>query len=126
MAMGVLAGRYSSADNFPADSRAAMRGGIYAERITPAGVEVGTQFVKLAQEHDISPAQLAVLWVKDQPGITAPLIGPRNAEQLGHLLPVIDMTLTQDMGAACDALVPPGGAVASFYNSAMWMKQRII
>ena len=74
----------------------------------------------------MSPAQLATLWVKDQPGITAPLIGPRNLEQLEHLLPVLEMTLSPDVAAACDALVPPGGAVASFYNSAAWMKQRII
>ena len=36
---------------------------------------------------DISPAQLAVLWVKDQPGITAPIIGPRTLDQLEHFLP---------------------------------------
>lgn len=126
MAMGVLAGRYSSVDNLPADSRAALRGGIYAERITASGIEVGRQFVNLAAEHGISPAQLAVLWVKDQPGITAPLIGPRTIDQLEHLLPVMDMKLSQELAAACDQLVPPGSVVASFYNSATWMKQRII
>ncbi len=126
MAMGVLAGRYASADNLPADSRAALRGGIYAERITGPGVEVGQQFVKLAEQHQISPAQLAVLWVKDQPGITAPLIGPRTLDQLEHLLPVANMKLSLELAAACDQLVPPGGAAASFYNSATWMKQRII
>lgn len=126
MAMGILAGRYSSVDNLPADSRAALRGGIYAERITAPGIEVGRQFVNLAAEHGISPAQLAVLWVKDQPGITAPLIGPRTIDHLEHLLPVLDMKLSQELAAACDQLVPPGSAVASFYNSATWMKQRII
>ncbi len=82
--------------------------------------------VRLAKDHGISPAQLATLWVKDQPGITAPLIGPRTLEQLEHLLPVLDMTLSDELAAACDQLVPPGSAVASFYNSATWMKQRVI
>ncbi|MEZ4670682.1 MAG: aldo/keto reductase [Anaerolineae bacterium] len=126
MAMGVLAGRYSNVDSLPADSRAALRGGIYAERITAAGIEVGKQFVKLAAEHGISAAQLAMLWVKDQPGITAPLSGPRTVDQLEHLLPVMDMKLSPELAAACDRLVAPGSAVASFYNSATWMKQRII
>jgi hypothetical protein len=27
---------------------------------------------------------------------------------------------------ACDQLVPPGSAVADFYNSADWMKMRIL
>lgn len=126
MAMGVLVGRYSDAENYPADSRAALRGGIYAERITARGIAVGKQFVQLANDAGISPAQLANLWVKDQPGITAPLIGPRTVEQLEHLLPVLDMQLSDDLRAACDALVPPGSAVANFHNSAPWMKMKIV
>jgi aryl-alcohol dehydrogenase-like predicted oxidoreductase len=126
LAQGVLAGRYSSATELPADSRGALRGGIYSERITPQGIEIGDKMVRLAKDHGISPAQLATLWVKDQPGITAPLIGPRTLEHLEHLLPVLDMTLSDELAAACDRLVPPGSAVASFYNSATWMKQRVI
>lgn len=126
LAQGVLAGRYSSASELPADSRGALRGGIYSERITRAGIEVGRRLVSLAQEHDISPAQLATLWVKDQPGITAPIIGPRTLEQLERLLPVLEMTLSDELAALCDKLAPPGSAVASFFNSAAWMKQRII
>ncbi len=126
LAQGVLAGRYSSATDLPADSRGALRGGIYSERITQPGIEVGDKVVSLAKAHGMSPAQLATLWVKDQPGITAPLIGPRTLEQLEHLLPVLDMTLSAELAAACDRLVPPGGAVASFFNTAEWMKHRFI
>ena len=125
LAQGVLAGRYASATDLPADSRGALRGGIYSERITPQGIEIGNQMVALAKQHGIPPAQLATLWVKDQPGITAPLIGPRTLDQLEHLLPVLDMTLSDELAQACDALVPPGGAAASFYNSATWMKNRV-
>lgn len=124
MAMGVLAGRYADAKNYPSDSRAALRGGIYAERITARGIEVGNRFVALAQEIGISPAQLAYLWVKDQPGITAPAIGPRNVEQLEHFLPVAEMTIEDAVRKKCDELVPPGSAVANFHNTAAWMKMR--
>jgi aryl-alcohol dehydrogenase-like predicted oxidoreductase len=34
LAMGILAGRYADAENYPSGSRASLRGGIYAERIT--------------------------------------------------------------------------------------------
>lgn len=125
MAMGILAGRYSNDEGYPADSRAALRGGIYAERVTRRGIEVGTRFVNLAQQYGIPPAQLAMLWVKDQPGITAPLAGPRTVEQLEHLLPVMEMELDESIRAACDELVPPGSAVANFHNTANWMKMRI-
>lgn len=125
MAMGVLAGRYADAEEYPAESRAALRGGIYAERITARGINAGKQFVGLAKEHGISAARLAILWVKDQPGITAPLIGPRTVEQLQHLLPVSEMTLGDELREACDELVPPGTAVANFHNSAPWMKMSV-
>ncbi len=126
LAMGILAGRYADAVDMPAESRASLRGGIYAERVTARGIEVGRRFVLLARERGISPAQLAVLWVKDQPGITAPLIGPRTLEQLEHFLPVMEMQLDDQLNAACDALVPPGSAVANFHNSAPWMKMQIL
>lgn len=126
LAQGVLAGRYASASQLPPDSRGALRGGIYAERITAAGIAVGERLAALAKAHGISPAQLATLWVKDQPGITAPIIGPRTLEHLEHLLPVLDMRLSVELAEACDRLVAPGGAVASFFNSADWMKQRVL
>lgn len=125
LAMGILAGRYADAYAVPENSRASLRGGIYAERVTPRGVAVGNRFVSLAAELGMSAAQLAVLWVKDQPGVTAPLIGPRTMAQLEHFLPVLEMSLTDEARAVCDELVPPGSAVANFHNSAPWMKMKL-
>jgi aryl-alcohol dehydrogenase-like predicted oxidoreductase len=125
LAMGLLAGRYQEDSVIPADSRATLRGGIYAQRITDRAIQVGTKFVQLAQSLGFSAAQLAIVWVKDQPGITAPLIGPRNLEQLEHLLPVLEIKLDQKLQAACDELVSPGTAVADFHNSSGWMKMRV-
>jgi aryl-alcohol dehydrogenase-like predicted oxidoreductase len=92
--------------------------------VTGRGIEVGSHFAEIAAERGISPAQLAVLWVKDQPGVTAPLIGPRSLEQLEHLLPVLALELDETARSACDALVPPGTAVANFHNSAPWMRAK--
>ncbi len=41
LAHGVLAERYTDADTYPEDSRAAFRGGFYADRVTARGIEVG-------------------------------------------------------------------------------------
>ena len=125
MAMGILAGRYDDAEVYPPGSRAASQGGIYAERVTARGIELGRAFSQVAREAGLSAAQLAVLWVKDQPGITAPLIGPRTLEQLEHLLPLLEMTLPADARAACDALVSPGSAAVNFHNTAAWMKMGV-
>ena len=126
MAMGVLAGRYTSPDSFPAKSRAALRGGFYADRVTKKGIEVGLKFSQIAERLDLTPAQLSILWTKDQPGITAPLIGPRTLKQLESLLPVKDMVLDQETRDACDRLVPPGSVVADFHNTADWMKAQVV
>jgi aryl-alcohol dehydrogenase-like predicted oxidoreductase len=126
LAMGMLAGRYQSADVPPAESRAVLRGGIYAERVTQRGVDVGNQFVALAREHGYDPAQLAVLWAKDQLGVTAPILGPRTLAQLQNLLPVLEMALPQELRAQCDVLVAPGSVVASFFNSAQWMRWKVM
>lgn len=125
MAMGILAGRYENKDKRPDDSRAALRGGIYAERVTPRGVDIGNKFAEAARQRGLDPAQAAVLWVKDQPGITAPLIGPKTMTQLEHMLPVAEMDLDEGFRQVCDELVPPGSVVANFHNSAPWMKMRV-
>ncbi len=126
LAMGMLAGRYSTAAAPPPDSRAVLRGGIYAERVTHAGVAVGNHFAALARDHGFDPAQAAVLWVKDQPGITAPIIGPRTMAQLENLLPLLETALPDSLRVAADELVAPGSVMASFFNSAPWMKWKIV
>lgn len=125
LAMGLLAGRYADAAHYPTDSRAQLRGGIYAERVTAQAVAAGNQFVQLAQAHGYDPAQLALLWVKEQPGITAPLIGVRSVAQLEQLLPVLEMPLSTELRSAADAIVAPGSAVANFHNTSGWMKMKV-
>ena len=125
LGMGVLAGRYSDAAKYPEGSRADLLGKYYARRVTERAVRVGVEFAKLAAEAGITPAQLAILWCKDQPGITAPLIGPRRFEHVDELLAVQEMTLHPDIATACDALVPPGSAVSDFHNTSGWMKTRL-
>ncbi|MGZ4805638.1 MAG: aldo/keto reductase, partial [Ilumatobacteraceae bacterium] len=125
LAMGVLAGRYADDDIRPSGSRASLRGGIYADRVSQAAVEAGNRFVSVARDAGIDPAQLAINWVMHQPAVTAPIIGPRTVEQLEHLLPVMEMTLDDDVAAACDKICAPGSAVANFHNSAPWMKMKI-
>ncbi|MCA9995301.1 MAG: aldo/keto reductase [Anaerolineales bacterium] len=122
MGMGVLAGRYTDINALPTNSRAVISAKIYTERVTARGIEVGLAFSKLAQDHGLHPAQLAVLWCKDQPGITAPLLGPRTLAQLELLLPVLELSLSEELRAACDELVPPGTAVVNFHNTAPWMR----
>ncbi len=80
---------------------------------------------ELAAARGLTASQLALLWVKDQPAVTAPIIGPRTDAQLQDALAVLEMQLDEQTAAALDQIVPPGSAVADFHNTSGWMKMRV-
>jgi aryl-alcohol dehydrogenase-like predicted oxidoreductase len=126
LAMGMLAGRYPIDGSFPEGSRAARNTfAAIRDRVIPQAIEVAQKFALLAQERGMSPAQLGLLWCKDQPGITAPIVGPRTLAHLEDYLPVLEMKLKEEDRPVFDALVHPGNAVADFFNSNDWMKARV-
>jgi 1-deoxyxylulose-5-phosphate synthase len=127
LAMGVLAGRYTQTENYPEGSRAQRWDkGMRDARITQRGIEVGNAVSKMAQERGLTASQLSLLWVKDQPGITSPIIGPRTLAHLEDALGIIDKTLNDTDRPLFDNLVHPGTAVADYHNSSEWMKARIV
>jgi aryl-alcohol dehydrogenase-like predicted oxidoreductase len=125
LAGGILAGRYPLSGGIPEGSRGSRFGSLFTDRITLRAREVAQKVAEMAQERGLTSAQLALLWVKDQPGVTAPIIGPRTMAQLDSFLPVAEMTLADADRPLFDALVHPGNAVADFHNSNDWMKARI-
>lgn len=125
LAAGQLAGRYATAKAPPPDSKAFSIGYV-ADRLTDRGIEVAAGLAALARERGQTPSQLALTWVKDQPGITAPILGSRTEAQLAEALPVLEMALDTDAVTALDALVPPGSAVADFHNTSGWMKEKLL
>jgi aryl-alcohol dehydrogenase-like predicted oxidoreductase len=126
LAGGILAGRYAGGAT-PSDSRAAHQpaGSAFVQRVSPRAVQAAEQVAALADERGVTPSQLALLWAKDQPGVTAPIIGPRTLDHLRDQIAVLDMTLSQDDAATLDAVNGPGNAVSDFHNSNPWMKARV-
>jgi aryl-alcohol dehydrogenase-like predicted oxidoreductase len=121
LAGGILAGRYDRLDAVPDDSRAALVP-MTRERMNERALAVAVALGDLARARGLTTSQLALLWTKDQPGITAPIIGPRTLGQLDDALAVLDLDLDDDARDACDALVHPGNAVSDFYSTAFWMR----
>lgn len=122
LAMGMLAGRYQEDRSYPEGSRAAANPrGIYAERINKAGIRVGHRVAELARDYGLTAGQLALLWLKDQPGVTSPIIGPRDTHQLREMLGIVERNSDDRIRAYFDSLVPPGLAVANFHNTSGWM-----
>jgi aryl-alcohol dehydrogenase (NADP+) len=50
----------------------------------------------VAREKAVLPIQVALAWVLQQPGITAPIIGATRLEQLDQLLDGLAVQLTAD------------------------------
>ncbi|MBC8139810.1 MAG: aldo/keto reductase [Armatimonadetes bacterium] len=122
LAGGQLTGRYGadvSANTLPAGSRI-DRNKMWQQRTNRDAGAVSLRFVELAREHGLSPAVVAVAWVRERDIVTAPIIGPRTIEQFRELLPAATLAVPETLNHAIDELVPPGTAVADFLNNAGW------
>jgi aryl-alcohol dehydrogenase-like predicted oxidoreductase len=59
---------------------------------------------------------VALAWVAQQPGVTAPVIGPRTMAQLNSALAAIEVRLDDAVLKRLDELFPgPGGAAPEAY-----------
>jgi aryl-alcohol dehydrogenase-like predicted oxidoreductase len=99
---GVLTGKYRT--GIPADSRAATPH--LAEFVRPYLGDRCRQIVEsVATAGDglgVSPLAVALSWVRDRPGVVAPIVGARTAAQLGDILRAEDVTLPQEIRDALD------------------------
>ncbi|WP_232549690.1 aldo/keto reductase [Propioniciclava soli] len=102
MGRGVLTGKYRG--GVPRGSRAASdHFGWYVEPyLEPRSRAVVEAVAKAADGLGITPLQVAWLWVRDAPGVTAPLLGARTAEQLAEYLAAEEMELPVPIAAALD------------------------
>ncbi len=71
----------------------------------------------IAQAKGVSMSQFALAWCAAQPGITAPIIGPRTMEQLEDNLKAAAVTITEDDLKAVNGIVRPGTHVSPYYEA---------
>lgn len=51
---------------------------------------------QLARERQVKPAQIALAWVMQAAGVTAPIVGATKTEQLRDLIAAASLKLTQE------------------------------
>lgn len=78
----------------------------------------------LAAAKNCSVSQLALAWCMHQPGITAPIIGPRTREQLQDNLGACQVTVTQEDCQQIDAIIPPGQMLVHYHRANTEPRQR--
>ncbi len=54
-----------------------------------------------------TPLQVALAWVRDRPGVVAPIVGARNAQQLAAALSVEELALPDEICQALDDVSAP-------------------
>jgi aryl-alcohol dehydrogenase-like predicted oxidoreductase len=99
---GVLTGKYRTGT--PADSRAASShySTFVGASLTPGSQQVVEAVVRAAEGLGWTPLEVALVWVRDRPGVTAPIVGARTAAQLRGALDLDDLTLPAEIGEALD------------------------
>jgi aryl-alcohol dehydrogenase-like predicted oxidoreductase len=113
---GVLTGKYRTGT--PADSRAATShfSGFVGAYLGPRSQQVVEAVARAADGLGWTPVEVALAWVRDRPGVTAPILGARTAQQLRGALGVEELTLPDEITAALDDVSGSGagsGAAAS-------------
>ncbi|GAB3591021.1 aldo/keto reductase [Angustibacter peucedani] len=99
---GVLTGKYRTGT--PADSRAASpHFASFVERyLDDRSRRVVDAVVTAADGLGCSPAEIALAWVRDQPGVVAPVVGARTAAQLRGTLTSDEVELPAQIREALD------------------------
>jgi aryl-alcohol dehydrogenase-like predicted oxidoreductase len=68
-------------------------------------------YEKLCADLGEQPADVALAWLLANPVVTAPIIGPRNVEQLDRSLRALEIELTRETMRKLDEIFPgPGGS----------------
>ncbi len=99
---GVLTGKYRT--GLPADSRAASPHfeawvAVYLDEPSRRIVEA---VCRAAEGLGLSPLEVSLAWVRDRPGVTAPIVGARTSAQLQGALGVEDVVLPEQIVQALD------------------------
>jgi len=99
---GVLTGKYRGST--PADSRGASQHfAPYVElHRTDRAARIVEAVVTAADGLGTSPLAVALAWVRDRPGVVAPIVGARDTAQLTGSLATEDLTLPPAIRAALD------------------------
>jgi aryl-alcohol dehydrogenase-like predicted oxidoreductase len=90
LASGFLTGKYRSKD----DLGKSPRGGGVARYLDPRGMRILAALDAVGARHSAQPAEIALAWLMQRPGVTAPIASATSREQLASLVHAAQVTLT--------------------------------
>ncbi|MEV3854724.1 aldo/keto reductase [Streptomyces sp. NPDC050095] len=104
---GVLTGKYRNGT--PTDSRGGSdhMAPFVAPYLDEAAGHIVDAVSIAADGLAVTPLQVALAWVRDRPGVAAPIVGARNAQQLTAALSVEALSLPDEICQALDDVSAP-------------------
>jgi aryl-alcohol dehydrogenase-like predicted oxidoreductase len=102
---GILTGKYRG--GVPTDSRAAAGDRPMASMQRASTVGVVEAVATAAEGLATSPVAVALSWIRDRPGVTAPILGARTLGQLTAALASESLELPQEIRSALDDVSAP-------------------
>ncbi|MFP2238363.1 aldo/keto reductase [Pseudescherichia vulneris] len=69
--------------------------------------QIAERLANIAEELDVTRAQVALAWLLSKPGVAAPIIGTSREEQLDELLNAVDITLKPEQIAELETPYQP-------------------
>ncbi len=107
LAQGLLTGKYRKGQKIPANSRAAdPRANQFIQRIyTDENLAKIEKLIPIAEELNITLAQLSLAWILHQPGITSTLIGASRPSQIEENIKALDVKLSPAILEKIDQIV---------------------
>lgn len=91
LAAGFLTGKYRRGEVIDGD-----RAGMVADYRRPECYDVVDAVTRVAEAHGVEPAAVALAWLRDRPGVTAPLASARNLTQLRPIVDAMSLELSDE------------------------------
>jgi aryl-alcohol dehydrogenase-like predicted oxidoreductase len=102
LAFGTLTGKYLDGAR-PPEARL-TRFERFSRYSNPQAEQATAEYVATARRHGLSPAQMALAYVTSRPFVTSTIIGATSLAQLGENLGSADLTLTDELEQAIEAI----------------------
>lgn len=102
LAFGLLTGKYLQ--GIPENSRVALFPGFEQRYRKTNLTEAITAYVKIAHKNNITPAQLALAYVRSRWFVSSTIIGATTMEQLKENISSLEINLTEEIIAEIDAI----------------------
>jgi aryl-alcohol dehydrogenase-like predicted oxidoreductase len=102
---GVLTGKYRT--GVPADSRGAAEGRNLASYADPRAIGIVEAVATAADGLATSPINVALSWLRNRPGVAAPIVGARTLGQLTAAVQSLSVDLPLEIQLALDDVSAP-------------------